>query len=332
MSPAEPFATIADVGLTVYDTGRAAMKGDWLGAGTALTTGLGAAAVPFLGYGAIRHMRRGGAIPTDEAPMMSPKDVQNSHRIGYNLPSIKQRPFESDYPLGAQVNDRGYITQDIDGDPITVPPHRIAGRREAGGEDVAIAPSEFDAIGKEGTGAVVAYVPRNQIPGKGRPFGAVVRNNRSGRPEGVLIDKSLDAAPGKGRDKVLSHELGHVIDDLAKGMGVNKGLKHDFERLYNHMLSGQDRQRNLTRPDNIGYEGDDIRAELAADAIKAYMQNPNFMKEKYPDIAARIRKFAKGNPEVSKIIQFNSVAPVAGLLGAGALGLRLPNEDIQTVP
>lgn len=54
MSPAEPFATMADVGLSAKDVYDAVQKKDWWGAAQSGALGLASAAVPFLGYGAVR--------------------------------------------------------------------------------------------------------------------------------------------------------------------------------------------------------------------------------------------------------------------------------------
>jgi hypothetical protein len=45
-----------------------------------------------------------------------------------------------------------------------------------------------------------------------------------------------------------------------------------------------------------------------ADAIRAYMADPNYLKTVAPKTAARIREFVNENPRLSKIIQFNSLA------------------------
>jgi hypothetical protein len=61
----------------------------------------------------------------------------------------------------------------------------------------------------------------------------------------------------------------------------------------------------------------DAPAELMAEAIRAYMRNPNWMKSAAPATARNIRKAVNRDPFLSRIIQFNSIPP---LLAAGAAG------------
>lgn len=84
MSPAEPFATMADVGLSAKDVYDAVQKKDWWGAAQSGALGLASAAVPFLGYGAVKAMRGTDAIPMDEASRMARADKFKSN----DLPSI----------------------------------------------------------------------------------------------------------------------------------------------------------------------------------------------------------------------------------------------------
>jgi hypothetical protein len=42
-----------------------------------------------------------------------------------------------------------------------------------------------------------------------------------------------------------------------------------------------------------------------AEAIRAYMQNPNYMKTVAPNVARRIRAAVNPNPNINTIIQFN---------------------------
>jgi hypothetical protein len=44
-----------------------------------------------------------------------------------------------------------------------------------------------------------------------------------------------------------------------------------------------------------------------AEAIRAYIQDPNYLKTVAPKTAAAIRKAVNGNPRLSKAIQFNSL-------------------------
>jgi hypothetical protein len=55
-----------------------------------------------------------------------------------------------------------------------------------------------------------------------------------------------------------------------------------------------------------------------AEAIRAYMTNPNYIKTVAPKTAARIQEHVNSNPRLNRTIQFNStVSPLA--IGAGAV-------------
>ena len=78
--------------------------------------------------------------------------------------------------------------------------------------------------------------------------------------------------------------------------------------VYNTLNTGRERTRQLTGPQHFRYKGDDISREYVAEAIRAYMADPNYLKTVAPNTAARIREFVNENPRLSKTIQFNSLA------------------------
>ena len=61
-----------------------------------------------------------------------------------------------------------------------------------------------------------------------------------------------------------------------------------------------------------------------AEAIRAYMADPNYLKTVAPEVAARIRAAVNTDPILSPHIQFNSLA---GLLAAGAGGGFLAGQQ-----
>ncbi|WP_202549043.1 hypothetical protein, partial [Escherichia coli] len=58
-------------------------------------------------------------------------------------------------------------------------------------------------------------------------------------------------------------------------------------------------------PEQRGCFGADARAELMAEAMRVYMQNPNYLKTVAPNVAARIRAAVNPNPNINTVIQFN---------------------------
>jgi hypothetical protein len=59
--------------------------------------------------------------------------------------------------------------------------------------------------------------------------------------------------------------------------------------------------------DNRRYEGNGVLREYVAEAIRAYLVNPNYLKTVAPKTAAAIRAAVNGHPRLSRILQFNTV-------------------------
>jgi hypothetical protein len=60
------------------------------------------------------------------------------------------------------------------------------------------------------------------------------------------------------------------------------------------------------------------------EAVRTYVVNPNWIKTMAPRTAARIREWVNTHPELSKIIQFNSL-----VAGSGGLALAGQSEDSE---
>ncbi|MGW6778974.1 hypothetical protein ACWF50_13135 [Brucella pseudogrignonensis] len=244
------------------------------------------------------------------------KAVQDTDNIAsrlipvYNPPAKSLRPFEADYPNGAPSDAAGNLTHDIDGRPLTA--SYVAGRRVVGGSDQAIQPAEVRSIGEETTGRGIMEAPSRSLRGAS---GLVEVNRYNRQPEQIFLSSSL--TPGQS-ERVLNHEVGHVIDQ-ASGEIPTDGLSRELRPMYNTLNTGQERTKNLTGPEHLGYKGDEIPREHMADAIRAYMSDPNYIKTVAPKTAARIRQFVNDNPKLKDIIQFNSVAAAGG---AGALAMQ----------
>jgi hypothetical protein len=121
-------------------------------------------------------------------------------------------------------------------------------------------------------------------------------------------------------ERVIAHEVGHLIDDLA-GRIPTTGLNTELRQVYNTLNTGWERTRHLTGPQHLGYRGDDVPKELMAEALRAYMSNPNYLKTVAPRTAAAIREAVNSHPSLSRIVQLNSLA---GMLGAGGIGGPTP--------
>jgi len=243
--------------------------------------------------------------------------ASRSARI-YNPPAKPPRPFEADYPAGAKADDAGNLTHDIDGNPLEVG-GRIVGRRVAGGADEALPAAELDAIATATTGSPAAVLPQSAL---GRDVGRARFDRRSNKPLDIALSNTLTP---EDLSKVYGHEIGHVIDQLA-GEIPTKGLSHELKAVYN-TLNNPNRSRDGAdaaafgkpfTPAAGGYKGDDVPREWVAEAIRAYMEDPNYLKAVAPDVAAAIRKAVYANPNSRTIIQFNSIGGTvaSGLHGA----------------
>jgi hypothetical protein len=130
--------------------------------------------------------------------------------------------------------------------------------------------------------------------------------------------------------KVHGHEISHAIDEIA-GQISTKGLSSELKAVYNTLNNPNRKYGNPSEPANRGkpytpealrYKGDGVPREYIAEAIRAYMANPSYMKTVAPKTAAAIRAAVNPNSTLSKIIQFNTLGPF-GLVGAGiAAGTR----------
>ncbi|MGH2343544.1 hypothetical protein ACRC7T_18960, partial [Segnochrobactraceae bacterium EtOH-i3] len=243
------------------------------------------------------------------------KGASRSERI-YNPPVKLQRPIEADYPAGVPADDAGRITHDPEGRPLGA--RFVAGRNLVGEGEKVISPEELDAIATEAVGRGPSAVPRREIDGYS---GKVPLDRRSGKPSAVLIANDL---PAEKADRVLGHEVGHVIDEVA-GQISTKGLNTELRQVYNTLNTGQERTRNLTGPEQAGYSGADVPRELMVEAVRAYLADPNYLKTMAPKTAAAIRKAVNTNPALMRIIQFNSAAGMAvGLEGSS--GPQVPTD------
>jgi hypothetical protein len=102
-------------------------------------------------------------------------------------------------------------------------------------------------------------------------------------------------------------------------------MRSELERVYSAGATGQHRTSNFVKPEDFGYQPQDVPGELMAEGGRAYLSNPNYFKAVAPKTAAAIRAAWNSNPTLSKILQFNTIPPI--LLGAGAAGYRLVPVD-----
>jgi len=132
-------------------------------------------------------------------------------------------------------------------------------------------------------------------------------------------------------NRMLAHMLGHILDYRAgqtsathsgeeiRGISqdnLNEELLYVYNDCNNRILNDARRLDPSLQPhyhpeyQGFGPEqracyGADARAELMAEAIRAYLQDPNYLKTVAPNVAARIRAAVNTNRNLNRIIQFN---------------------------
>lgn len=225
----------------------------------------------------------------------------------YNPPMKSPRPFEADYPGGAVADDAGKLQFDIEGRPLSA--RYVAGRTLVGEGDEAISPAWYDSIAAGSSGASISPASARALGGDA---GHLVKttDRRSGTVEyEIFFDKAL---PNNKAERVVGHEIGHLIDEVSGQIPVS-GLNDELRAVYNDLNNPQSYGKKFG-PEQNRYKGDDVQRELMAEAIRAYMVDPNYIKTVAPKTAARIREYVNKNPQLKDIIQFNSLAGV-GLAG-----------------
>jgi hypothetical protein len=226
-------------------------------------------------------------------------------RGGYNPPLKALRPFEADYPRGTPTDAGGRLTHDLEGRPLTA--KYVVGRRMVGGEDQALPATEFDALATATTGRIAEALPSSKM---GQDFGTTAVDQVTGRPRGIWLRDDLP--PGDAA-MVYAHELGHAIDQWA-GQIPTAGLRGELRSIYNSLNNPHRRPDGDApfwmrfTPRDQGYGPDGSRREYIVEAIRAYLADPNYLKTVAPGTAARISEYVNSHPELSKIIQFNTLA------------------------
>jgi hypothetical protein len=134
----------------------------------------------------------------------------------------------------------------------------------------------------------------------------------------------------KPQKNCLFHRWGHIIDAVAgdqeslpgggrRGIsqaGIGGELRYIYNDVNNDSLNEARREQKDVRPEEHpsfqgispetrGYSGWEIEAELMAEAIRVYLQNPNYVKTVGPNVAKRIRAAVNPHPVLKFIIQFN---------------------------
>lgn len=291
--------------------------------------------------------------------------VANVNGASYNPPLMPSRPFEADYPQkdwpnGPPVDAQGRLTRDIDGKPLNQNA-LIVGRRKAPG-DVAGIEADRPLRNKDATiqtlrntGSDFERMPRSVMPSQtdGYWYPDFASNGRSTGRGVTAIADDMDRQIAGLDDRelmVIAHELAHNIDFKSKPArsldafnerewGINHldpnytpasqaKLQLQLERIYSDLNNAPGSQATIKSPLDRGYSPTEEARELWAEAIRAYMWDPNYIKTVAPDVAFLIRHHVNKNPSLRKTIQFNAAPLLVGGSGA-ALGLAVAGQGDQ---
>jgi hypothetical protein len=247
----------------------------------------------------------------DSGPQMSVADaenVANSYRVGYNPKPLNQSSFDVDYPRGARSDDTGRLVESQEGVKLDAP--FVAGRRVLGGDDEGL---QGEAVFEAATRLVDEIAPagRSSLRGRVGSYREVVDDAGNKRR---LIDYERDLTDDQ-VPRVVAHEVGHAIDSLS-GKIDTKGLSTELKQVYHDLATGrQGETKKQTLPQHLGYPAKEVRDEMVAEAVRAYIVDPNYLKSVAPETAKRIREAVNTDPRIAKVIQFNQGgAPNVGLL------------------
>ena len=266
-----------------------------------------AAKAPQIARGLLQ-MGENAMVPNGENVLRS---MPGNGKIG-GPKDLPIRSFIDDYPSTSSGNVGRKLTTDIEGNPLAA--QHIAGRRIWGGSDEALSNGAIEDVSRQLGASIRQATPSDNI---GRDLGRYVSgSDASGNSlRQILLSGKLS---GQEVPHVLAHEVGHLIDDLTFGRMIpTKGIKKEGAQVYSDLNSSAyvPKGKIGATPETFKYSGSDIPAEINAESIRAYMQNPNYMKTVAPNMAKRIREFVNNNPNLNKTIQFNSAAG-SGLIAA----------------
>ncbi len=283
---------------------------------------------PLLGAGMGAFMGGAGAKASQYANALigpSPNLAQGSRNaLIYDPPPRPVRDISADYPNGAPQDALGRITYDMDGRPIRAA--FVAGRTsEAGILPESGVLENLAAISQGLYGAAPQAVAAREIGGDAGRFTSRPNIDGTGRDYFINYDKNL---PPPKAASVQAHEIAHGIDELA-GRIDTSGLKGELQTVY-HDLNNPNPSPTAKQwtPQAAGYKGSDVDREYIAEAVRAYMTDPNYMKTVAPNTAVAIRKAVNSNALISGTLHFNSLAPFLLTAGGSALGLAAyPQAD-----
>lgn len=258
-------------------------------------------------------------------PSTASTSASGSGSVGDPL-KFPQRPFSDDYVGPIDRPTAAPLTHTMDGAPIEA--RYIAGRRTVGGMDEGLSPGDVEKLARQ----LVPIVRTGTKAELGRNNDGIIRHP-GGVPREIVVGDWLPGSPSEGMvpratgspawgspyDRVLAHETGHAVGLWADDLTVSGRNRQALQarQVYNDLNNPSMSPRVGPRydPETAGYRGKiEVSRELSAEAIRAYLQDPNYIKTVAPELAAELRRRINTHPVLSKEIQLNSGSGLAAML------------------
>ncbi|MGE0240432.1 MAG: hypothetical protein AB7S59_17060, partial [Parvibaculaceae bacterium] len=219
-------------------------------------------------------------------------------------PPLPRRPrhFSQDYPHGAPVDAAGNFLVDKHGNPLTA--EHVLGWKNIYAAPQHLSEDDLYSFLNRNLDATLLSVPPSEL----RP-GTLAQTYMQEPP----IVKFWGDMPQDQINTTLAHELGHLVDQKA-GLISTEGLEDELNRLYSELSTGRKGPPFLS-PEMRGYSDFMAPREKIAEAIRAYSDDSNMIKEVAPKTAERLQKL-NPHPWFAKNLQFNSI-PLGAAAGAG---------------
>ena len=113
------------------------------------------------------------------------------------------------------------------------------------------------------------------------------------------------------------------MDAMTKGVDIGVHPR-GARQIYSELATGQIGQppKKWVGPESFGYRSADAPSELTAEAIRAYLMDPNYIKTVSPKLAKELRRAVNTSPALRNIIHLNALAGgtvsvLPNLLGSG---------------
>jgi hypothetical protein len=219
----------------------------------------------------------------------------------FDPPRKRRRLFEEEYSSGARFGAAEHLLVDMEGRRLIS--RYFVGRRVRDAQGFGLDPEEFAPLIHE----LARKFPTSSAPKLKELFGEPTYSPEPFwlEPLNTLMSTQRETIKGFG------YELGQVIDEIVGGISV-KGLLPELRGVFNTLnnpnrsLRGVDAAAGTPfTPKDAGFKTSEIRRVYIAEAIRAYLIDPNYLKTVAPNTAKAIRAAVNGHPKLSKILQFN---------------------------